>query len=67
MSLRWLNPLQLLDALPNDGEPGVLFGDYHLQSGSPAIDMGTDLSGIHPALEVDFDGDARATDVGADE
>ena len=44
-------------------------GDYHLQAGSPVIDLGDDLAPQLPA--VDMDGDARVlgahVDIGADE
>ncbi|GAB6193601.1 right-handed parallel beta-helix repeat-containing protein [Desulfocastanea catecholica] len=59
-------PLSLYDdPVVADGDPGTLFGDYHIQSGSPALNLG--INGISP----DFDGDPRpttgASDSGADE
>jgi hypothetical protein len=48
-------PLALYDdALPNNGDPGTLFGDYGIQATSPAIDTGTDLTGTYPDLLLDF-------------
>jgi len=48
-------------------QPVELMGDYHLQSGSPAIDAGTSVG----APSVDFDDDGRplggGVDAGADE
>jgi hypothetical protein len=65
-------PLALYDDdTPDNGDPGILFGDYHILAGSPAVDTGTDLTGTYPDLDFDFDGDARpsngSVDIGADE
>jgi hypothetical protein len=67
-------PLALYDdATPNDGNPGTLFGDYHIQGGSLAVDAGFDLTGTYPELLLDFDLEARPAatnglvDIGADE
>jgi hypothetical protein len=64
-------PLALYDDVaPNDGDAGDLFGDYHLQAGSSAIDAGLDLGGTYPALIEDIDHDMRPmsdVDIGADE
>jgi hypothetical protein len=61
-------PLSLyLDGAPNDGDPGVLIGDYHLDIGSPAADVDGVIAGVSP----DYDGDGRPIgltyDIGADE
>jgi hypothetical protein len=64
-------PLTLFtDDTPNNGDPGVLIGDYHIGSGSPAIDVGADWTHLFPALELDFDLEPRPSgnvDIGADE
>jgi hypothetical protein len=65
-------PLSLFDdPAPNNGDPGTLFGDYHIQGISPAVDAGTDLTGTYIELQTDFDGDSRpqgnGVDIGADE
>jgi hypothetical protein len=59
-------PLSLYDdVLTPDGEPGIRFGDYHIQSDSTA--EGAATRGISP----DIDGDPRPTagqyDIGADQ
>jgi len=67
-------PLSLYnDELTPNGDPGVLFGDYHVQ-GSSAIDNAgaVDLTGTYPELERDIDGHPRPSesdlvDIGADE
>jgi hypothetical protein len=63
----------------DDGDPGTLFGDYHLSSASPAIDVGSSAVFTPPALDallaVDIDDQTRPTfgttgtveDIGADE
>jgi hypothetical protein len=72
-------PLTLWNCLALDGSVRTpqsaancpLFGDYHLRTGSPAIDAGLAAGGNNGVPSVDFDGDARpggpATDIGADE
>jgi hypothetical protein len=68
-------PLSLYDdATTPDGDPGVLFGDYHIQLSSPAVDNmnAVDLTGTYPELESDIDGHSRPSesdlvDIGADE
>jgi hypothetical protein len=56
---------------PGDGEPGSLFGDYHILSGSSAVDTGTNLTGLSDYLDLDYDGESRpfesGVDIGADE
>jgi hypothetical protein len=66
-------PLSLYDdATTPDGDPGILFGDYHIQDTltSPAIDTGFDLMGTYPELEKDLekdiDGEPRPSGVGVD-
>jgi hypothetical protein len=59
-------PLSLYDDMATpDGDPGTLFGNYRIQSGSTAANAAT--RGISP----DIDGDTRPTtgqsDIGADE
>jgi len=67
-------PLSLYnDTTANDGDPGDLFGDYHILGGSPAVDKlgGVDLTPTYPALLFDFDAEPRPSgagvDIGADE
>ena len=53
-------------------DAGELFGNYHIQAGSPAVNAGSSsFLGVFPALSFDFDGDTRplggAPDIGADE
>jgi len=68
-------PLSLYDdASTPDGDPGTLFGDYHIQGGSPAVDNAgaVDLTGTYPDLLIDIDGEPRpaaatGVDIGADE
>jgi hypothetical protein len=68
-------PLSLYDdATTPNGDPGVLFGDYHIQVLSPAMDNAdaVNLTGTYPELESDFDGHPRPSesnlvDIGADE
>ncbi len=74
----WGNSLgeyQDTSAGPNDISQNPMFvditgGDYHLQSGSPAIDAG-DNTAVPSWLTIDFEGDLRilgtAVDIGADE
>jgi hypothetical protein len=54
--------------------PLTLTGNYHIQTTSPAVDMGDDVDvGTFPELALDFDGEARphpdsnVVDIGADE
>lgn len=50
--------------------PPDLLGNYHLQAGSPAVDIGADSKGLVAAPTIDIDSDARplgAIDAGADE
>jgi hypothetical protein len=47
-----------------------LFGNYHLQAASPAVNAGLSRTGANGVPDVDFDGDSRqanAIDIGADE
>jgi len=67
-------PLALYDdATPNDGDPGSLFGDYHITLASPARDAGVGTWTLtYPALTLDIDGESRpyvgtVEDIGADE
>ncbi|MDW7773930.1 MAG: hypothetical protein SCH71_13665 [Desulfobulbaceae bacterium] len=66
-------PLSLYnDSTWNNGDPGILFGDYHILNGSPAHNAGTDLTGIYSDLAEDYDDEARpfqntSVDIGADE
>jgi hypothetical protein len=53
------------DPLGGDGDPGTLFGDYHITVGSPARDAGTSVLG-EPLLALDIDGDTRPSDAGVD-
>jgi uncharacterized repeat protein (TIGR01451 family) len=69
----WRSPNQPAPVIIAVDVPGVLPGDYHLQSGSPAIDMAAgSKSGVNaPAFDIDNQGrPAGATclpDSGADE
>jgi hypothetical protein len=62
------------DPTPGDGDPGPLFGDYHITGGSAALGAGAPIS-FTPALDAllnfDIDDDDRPTgadvDIGADE
>lgn len=65
-------PLSLYDdPIPGNGDPGTLFGNYHILGTSPAVDAGTNLNLLIPGLTIDFDGEARPlgdeVDIGADE
>jgi large repetitive protein len=65
-------PLSLFyDEVPNDGEPGLLFGDYHILGVSTAVNEGTNFNAQYPSLGTDYDGQARpngaGVDIGADE
>jgi len=59
-------PLTLIDPATQQ-----LFGDYHIQSGSPAVNAGFGGPGIPAILRTDFDGQVRpnggVVDIGADE
>jgi hypothetical protein len=59
------NPLGLYnDAAPNDGDPGALFGDYHILPGSAAQDSGSSTT---PVTDIDGDNRTVSPDIGADE
>jgi hypothetical protein len=61
-------PLSLyLDDTPNNGLPGLLFGDYHISV--ETTPKGIYLGDAFPLLLLDFDNDARMNppDIGADE
>jgi hypothetical protein len=74
-------PLALFnDMTPNDGDPGALFGDYHILSGSLAVDSAASgyvclatpcAAGTYFDLGLDFDLEPRpndaTSDIGADE
>ena len=67
LTLYRIDPLTGLPA-----NPAVPYGDYHIQSGSAALDAGTAIfQGTFPDLTSDFDGNARpqgsGPDIGADE
>jgi len=55
----------------DSGTTGVQVSNYHIQSGSPAVNAGTDLTGTFSDLETDYDGDVRpgggGVEIGADE
>ena len=58
-------PLALFnDTTPNDGVPGILFGNYHILTGSDAHDGGTLTT---PATDIDGDNRTASPDIGADE
>ena len=52
-------------------DTGQLYGDYHIQVGSPAVNSGLDLTGTFSDLAKDYDGETRPNgadvDIGADE
>ncbi|NWF76963.1 MAG: hypothetical protein HXY53_10450, partial [Nitrospirae bacterium] len=52
-------------------DTGQLYGDYHTQSSSPAINSGIDVTGTYTDLAIDYDKDTRpdggGIDIGADE
>ena len=59
------NPLALYnDAAPNDGDPGTLFGDYHILPGSAAQNSGSSTT---PVTDIDGDNRTVSPDIGADE
>jgi hypothetical protein len=59
------NPLSLYtDATPNDGDPGTLYGDYHILPNPLALNAGTS---IIPATDIDNDDRTVDPDIGADE
>ena len=54
-----------------DGNPLTPFGDYHIQTGSPAINGGDNQTELSDYLDLDYDGESRpfqgGVDIGADE
>lgn len=71
-------PLTLWNCMGSDGKVKSpqsaancsLFGDYHLQASSPAIDKGLSRTGSNGVPAVDYDGETRTAqkiDIGADE
>jgi hypothetical protein len=62
------NPLALYnDNTPNNGNPGTLFGDYHILPGTVVpgvIDAGTLTT---PSTDIDGDSRTASPDIGADE
>jgi len=69
----WRSPNFPAPVIVSVDQPGTLPGDYHLQSGSPAIDMGASFKGSVNAPKFDIDNEVRpagaacAYDSGADE
>jgi large repetitive protein len=55
---------QYNDPTPNDGDPGALFGDYHILTGSDAHNAGSSTT---PATDIDGDDRTVSPDIGADE
>lgn len=55
---------QYNDPTPNDGDPGALFGDYHILTGSDAHNAGSSTT---PATDIDGDDRTLSPDIGADE
>ena len=62
-------PLSLNVDLDGDATNGVQPSDYHIGVGSPAQNVGINVTSLSTALANDFDGDSRpaCVDIGADE
>jgi hypothetical protein len=69
----YFNTLEVAAALDEGGnfvdvrfDPLFLTGDYHITAGSEAINAAIPIA-LDSLLDTDFDGDPRASDIGADE
>jgi len=52
------------DAIPNNADPGTLYGDYHIIPGSAAHNTGSSTT---PTTDIDGDDRTVSPDIGADE